>query len=515
MLTALYLKIPFRPAQDSIGGAGGGSAGTEASASKGRRRRGRAATRHRLSAHALPVGVGDPPRPGAVEVTDPLAIRARRYRVVIVAGLQEGEFPRTAAPDPFLDDALRARLAAAGLALAPRDAVADERHLLYACASRPTDRLVLSYRTSDEEGGLATPSFFLDDVRALFADPLPTRRRPLSDVTWPLAEAPTEAERIRAAAAQAPPVAAPVLASLHGEAALAALVEQPAMSASGLETYAGCPVRWLVEHHLRPERLEPTPEPLARGSLTHRVLATTFERLHARHGSARLTPASLPDALEVLDEAVAEHAPDAELHPDPAVRAALLRRTEAELRRALEHESRHETTLEPERFELGFGREEHDFPLVELAGGKVKLRGQIDRVDVDSARGEAVVRDYKASGGPPVDRWERDRRLQIGLYMLAVERLLGLRAVGGLYQPLSGDPRPRGLVLEEAADRVRGVVKTDVKDDEDFAAALEGVEATAAALAERLASGELRACPATCSPRGGCAYPGICRAGQA
>jgi RecB family exonuclease len=286
------------------------------------------------------------------------------------------------------------------------------------------------------------------------------------------------------------------------------------MSASGLEAYAGCPVRWLVEHHLRPRALEPEPAPLVRGSVAHRVLATAFARLRERRGSARLTPESLSDALGALDEALAEHAADAALDPDPAVHAALLRSMEAELRRTLEQEAASPTTLEPERFELGFGREEHDLPLVELAGGRVALRGQIDRVDVDRERGEAVVRDYKARDRHPVDTWERDTRLQVALYMLSVQRLLGLTVVAGLYQPLAGsDRRARGLVLEDAAERVGGSVANDVKHAEEFAAALDAAEATAAALADRLTAGELRPCPATCSPRG-CAYPGVCRGGQ-
>jgi hypothetical protein len=462
----------------------------------------------------LPVRVGEPPRPGAVAVTDPLAIRARRYRMVVLAGLQEGELPRAPSPDPFLDDGLRTRLAAAGLPLAPRDAVADERHLFYACVSRPTDRLVLAYRTADEEGGLGTPSFFLDDVRALFRAALPTRERPLAQVAWPAAAAPTEAERARALAASEPPMEPPVLASLHGEPARAALVEQPAMSASGLEAYAGCPVRWLVEHHLRPKALEPDGAPLLRGGLAHRVLAAAFERLRERRGSARLNADSLDDALVALDEATEEHAADVALDPDPAVHAALLRGMEADLRRTLEHEAGCPTALEPERFELGFGREEHDLPLVELAGGRVTLRGQVDRVDVDRERGQAAIRDYKARDRHPVDTWERDTRLQVALYMLAVQRLLGLEPVAGLYQPLAGgDRRARGLVREDAAERVGGCVANDVKDAAEFSATLEAAEATAAALADRLAGGELRPCPATCSPRG-CAYPGICRAGQ-
>jgi hypothetical protein len=86
--------------------------------------------------------------------------------------------------------------------------------------------------------------------------------------------------------------------------------------------------------------------------------------------------------------------------------------------------------------------------------------------------------------------------------------------VAGLYQPLAGsDRRARGLVLEDAAERVGGSVANDVKHAEEFAAALDAAEATAAALADRLTAGELRPCPATCSPRG-CAYPGVCRGGQ-
>ncbi len=41
------------------------------------------------------------------------------------------------------------------------------------------------------------------------------------------------------------------------------------LSAGALESYADCPVKWLVERELRPEPLEPEAEPLARGSLMH------------------------------------------------------------------------------------------------------------------------------------------------------------------------------------------------------------------------------------------------------
>ena len=84
-------------------------------------------------------------------------------------------------------------------------------------------------------------------------------------------------------------------------------------------------------------------------------------------------------------------------------------------------------------------------PALDLGAG-VRLRGRIDRVDVGDG-GEAVVYDYKSRVVRPADRWIGEGHLQVALYMRAVEDLLGLRAVGGFYQPLAGsDLRARGVL---------------------------------------------------------------------
>src|SRR5208283_1248659 len=94
-----------------------------------------------------------------VLIAEPLAVRARRFRVVLVCGLCEGEFAELGGIDPFLSDERRRELALhAGLALgASEDALARERHLMYASCSRARERLVLSYRSSDEEGNIVLP----------------------------------------------------------------------------------------------------------------------------------------------------------------------------------------------------------------------------------------------------------------------------------------------------------------------------------------------------------------------
>src|SRR5690606_6891216 len=118
-------------------------------------------------------------------------------------------------------------------------------------------RLILSCRDADEDGNPALRSFFVDDVAALLTE-LPTSHRPLAQVTWPAAEAPTDAERDRAAALAGPRTQPQAIAPL-GVGAQQALRQREVLSAGALERYARCPVRWLVEGELRPERLEPEP----------------------------------------------------------------------------------------------------------------------------------------------------------------------------------------------------------------------------------------------------------------
>ena len=90
-------------------------------------------------------------------LAEPLEIRARRFRAVFVFGLQEGAFPLPPRPEPFLSDERRRELAiCSGLRLRAGEEMLDrERYLLYTTLSRATERIFLSYRSSDEEGNVA------------------------------------------------------------------------------------------------------------------------------------------------------------------------------------------------------------------------------------------------------------------------------------------------------------------------------------------------------------------------
>ncbi len=301
-------------------------------------------------------------------------------------------------------------------------------------------------------------------------------------------------------------------AQLRDPRLLADLRERP-WSASSLELWLACPARWFVERMLRPDSPDPDPEPLARGGLAHAVLRDTLEGLRERTGSARLTPARLGLARELLHAALGEHERDFPLSAAPERVPGARRKLEADLERYLRHAAEQDSPLEPRWLELGFGFEDEDgLPALDLGGG-VRLRGRIDRIDV-SPGGEAVVYDYKGALVTPAARWIEDGRVQLALYMRAAERLLGLRVVGGMYQPLSGgDLRARGA-LDGGAGVQLECVRTDILDAGELDALVEDAIALARRAAAQAVSGAIRARPRTCAYTGGCSYPAICRSGR-
>ncbi len=463
----------------------------------------------------LELAGGERSGPDRVAVVDPLSLRARRVRMVFACGMQEGVFPAPAAPHPLLAEEHRRRLAeTSGLLLRGEpDALAAERYLLYALASRPEERLTLSWHIAGEDGTPLAPSLFVDDVCDLFDHTLTehTVRRHAGAAGWPGPGEPAGAMagREAALAGATAGLRPPPIGPLREERVLDELRERALWSASSLESWAGCPVKWFVERLLRAGDVDPDPEPIARGGLAHAALKDTLERVREHTGSARLTPASLGLAKRLLRDALVEQEPHHPLSAAPERRPGARRRLAADLERYLEHAAAQASPLEPTYLELGFGFEQDGPPPLELGEG-VMLRGRIDRVDVGPL-GEAVVYDYKGRSAPPGAKWAGDGAFQVALYMRAVERLLGHAPVGGFYQPLAGrDIRARGVLDGESGVEL-DCVRTDRLEHAEMHELVEQCLLAARRAASEARSGALEPRPDTCAYGGGCAYPTICR----
>jgi RecB family exonuclease len=134
---------------------------------------------------------------------------------------------------------------------------------------------------------------------------------------------------------------------------------------------------------------------------------------------------------------------------------------------------------------------------------------------VDVSDGMALVIDYKT--GKKVDRykvasWEPENRFQAALYMLVVEKLLGVRAAGGVYVALgSDDPRPRGMVAADVEELGTRWFETDRLAPHEFEAKLDWARERIRETDARMRGGEICARPDRCDWNGGCKYPSICR----
>ncbi len=492
------------------------------------------------------------PTDGHVRVTSPYRIRAQRVEHLFVASLQEGEFPRHDPGDAFLSDEQRGAL---GLP-ARADPEHEERYLFHICLSRPTSRLHLCWRESDDDGAAIAPSPFLDDLGEVIAglsfDPHDeagsdqVRRRPLGEVTLPVADAPSLDELARSLAASDPSIDPEVIVArlgvgrgdadaLHRRLARAAervargkpgplaeaavldeLRDRGLFGASTLEEYALCSYRWFVQHELGPEQLDPKPDTLAQGSVIHGVLEDLYRE--PPPGGPLPRPETLEAWRRRAGELVTTRADREGLGGDDVRAIAARARMIALIESFLTRESATDSPLAPDRelLEASFGEgEDDDRPALGMDG--FLLHGKIDRVDLSPSGRDGLIRDYKVSRTvTSAAKLAKEGKLQPQLYAIALEEQWNRRPLGGIYQPLAAtrDHRPRGIALGEEADGLLaglGLINNDLLSEEEFAKAIRAARETASGIVESMRAGVIRRDPIddTCPPF--CTFQAICR----
>jgi RecB family exonuclease len=204
---------------------------------------------------------------------------------------------------------------------------------------------------------------------------------------------------------------------------------------------------------------------------------SALERLYGEPpgGEPLPRPATLEDWVGRGLELVAEEAERRHLSERQPADVAMRRRVERLLAAFLRREAGRPGTLSPRLLEAGFGMGEEDERGPLDLGGWL-LHGRIDRVDTGAGGG--LLYDYKlARAVTPQARFEREGKLQLPLYLLALRELWGIEAAAALYLPLRAtkDPRPRGLARrEEKEGALAGIdlVANDLLPDEEFEALL-------------------------------------------
>ncbi|GAA1514873.1 ATP-dependent DNA helicase [Streptomyces albidochromogenes] len=381
-------------------------------------------------------------RPDAVRLMTAHRSKGLEWRLVVVAGVQEGLWPDLRRRGSLLE---ADRIGRDGLAepLTPGALLAEERRLFYVAATRARDRLVVTAVKAPADDG-DQPSRFLTELGVEPKDVTGRPRRPLAvaalvaelrattvdpDATPALRDA--AARRLARLAALADEDGQPLVPSAHpyrwwglydpthSTVPLRDRDQPVALSGSALDQLANtCSLQWFLGREVKADA--PATAAQGFGNVVH-VLADEV-------ASGR-TPADLAVLMERLDsvwDALAFDAPWKSQQEKEHARVAL------------------ERFLQWHVMDRG-GRTpvatEHDFDVTLEAGGayEVRIRGSMDRVETD-AEGRAYVVDFKTGKAAPT-RDEVARHPQLAVYQLAVRE-------GAVDEAFAGTrPEPGGAEL--------------------------------------------------------------------
>ncbi|QBJ92231.1 ATP-dependent helicase [Streptomyces seoulensis] len=391
-------------------------------------------------------------RPDAVRLMTAHRSKGLEWRLVVVAGVQEGLWPDLRRRGSLLE---ADRIGRDGLAepLTPGALLAEERRLFYVAATRARDRLVVTAVKAPADDG-DQPSRFLSELGVEPRDVTGRPRRPLAvaalvaelrattvdpDVSEGLRDA--AARRLARLAALADEDGRPLVPAAHPDRwwgmyePTASKVplrdrDQPVvLSGSALDQLANtCALQWFLGREVKADA--PATAAQGFGNVVH-VLADEV-------ASGR-TPADLDVLMERLDSvwnALAFDAPWKSAQEKETARAALERFLNWHV---LDRATR--TPIASER----------DFDVTLEAGEyQVRIRGQMDRVETDGD-GRAYVVDFKTGKNAPTAA-EVARHPQLAVYQLAV-------AEGAVDDAFDGArPEPGGAELVQLR---QGAAKKD------------------------------------------------------
>ena len=463
-----------------------------------------------------------------IAVLSAVNLEEAAFKQVYVLGLREHEFPHLKNENWLYSDSERADLAALGIAL-PSSADGyreDIRFFANACAAA-SERLVLTFFTDDDQG----VSPYIAEVQSLFTDLKIQNKKPVRESGDSLSRAEMELALARAGqtaflqqltegAAEGAGCDGKRIENQtgwNGSLADPDLRQQVAQqignrfSASKLETYRGCPFRFLVSYVWQQQPAEEKDEdmdPMQRGSLLHKAL----EKFIGNHLNEALQTAHWDELRDELDtifmETWHEFAQQGQLYAgdfwqhDQEQQRLLLQQW---LRKEIDYSEA--GALRPVCTEREFGRGADLMPL-EIEGRQIFLNGKIDRID--QAGNAFYITDYK-SGQTPKKATFLDTDLQLPLYILAADRLvaakLGGTVIGGGYYGLKDGERKESFLFKNAKNSgLPWQTYSDMTDTDgakiqvtDITVLREKTERVLADILQRMEQGDFQ--PA---PSGGC-----------
>lgn len=373
-----------------------------------------------------------------VVFTDVLRARGLGFKVVFVLGVNEKVFPQIVLDDPIFRDRYRyiVRDVLGYWVSQKAERTQEERLLFFSAVTAAQERLYVSYATNGEDGKTLVPSVYAAELARVAELTWNAEEKPRISGLWsarlcavdPLFYTPKETssfimlsrqkvvEQYQQAGLFTPDIAASVQAAhaLHQTHQLGKFdgcidsgkeifqaEQRMGFSPSALQDLAACPMKYFFRkglHLADPE--EPCGRdalaPNQRGTIYHQVLEDFYKQLQQLGLTHQLFASGI---AEYLDRALAKHYTVQSYRLFgiyPVVWELILSQIREQLLTFLQEEALALGTFTPTYFEK-------EFTALDVENFPLRLRGVIDRIDVDMQHKRFVIADYKSSRKGPSD----------------------------------------------------------------------------------------------------------------
>jgi len=413
-----------------------------------------------------------PEKPGyGVQITTLNEIRGLNFDYLFIGGLNDGDLPTRFTPEIFFSGSFA------------REEVqyqVEQRYLFYQALCTWKKKLYLSYPQTDGKRDLVQ-SNFLQDFNALYETKKITRsdfkdeiysKEEMLELLGKLSpeqrtelKLPEEVKIDIDGISRAIEIDTKRMEEPFGESEFTGFVSKDItdelinklsrisegeFSATQLENYAKCPYKYFVENILKLETIAEPIEELEAfeyGSLIHSILYEFYTKIKEKGILlSKCNDEEFKSAEMLLFKIAEKKFDDLKLNPEFSFyeREKLLgingRKTQSLLYKFLEEEKNNDGGYVPSFFELSFGKVKHEEKFSKkfkegVSSGSVKLKGKIDRIDINESEKTLKVIDYKLGGTKPTaDDLATGISLQLPLYLYAAKELIK-KELGSEYSP--------------------------------------------------------------------------------
>jgi ATP-dependent helicase/nuclease subunit B len=391
-----------------------------------------------------------------VLVTSVNEIRGLSFDYVFIGGLVDGEFPTRYQPEIFFSGSYK------------KDEychILEERYHFYQTLCCTNKKLYLTYSLKDDRKEF-TPSTFINDFVRIFKIKEKTSRDyshiissktellkyvSLMDIENDKEELSKlgidsarlklglEIDKLRQENPFAESAFTGFIAENLSDEAKEKLTEQKQKqySASQLEEYAKCPFQYFLKRILKLEMIEEPTEELESfelGSIVHSILYEFYKTIKGNGIIITGCDDEIFNQAEKLIFNIADKKIE-KLHLNSSfifyekekILGIAGNRKNSILYKFLEEERKNSEGYLPKYFELEFGKFKKSLndDSKELFVGDVKVRGKIDRIDVEPESNRFKILDYKLGGKKPtVKELQTGISLQLPLYLYASKKLI-------------------------------------------------------------------------------------------